>query len=373
MTKRGLMSKLVLLPFSKVYGAITYTRNKLFDLKVLKPTEFDIPVVCVGNLAVGGTGKTPLVEYVVKALRKKKNICVLSRGYRRRTKGFIMAGTHSKSDDIGDEAFQIYHKFGGSIAVAVCEDRVTGINEIRRINPAINMIVLDDGFQHRYVKPTVSIVVTEFAHPIYEDYMLPYGRLRENKRGINRADIVVVSKCPETIRPIDYRTTVTGLNLYPYPTQALYFSRYSYMPLEPVFPDVAMAVPFLDYLTSSDSILVVAGIGNPKPFVRKIKSYQARVKVDVYPDHHNYTKKDIDHILTRFRSLKGKQPIIVTTEKDAVRLACNPYYPYELKAHTYYLPVEVKITPPSEVKIHPFDQEPGIIEQIEKLLAEAGF
>ena len=155
MNRRTLLSKLVLLPCSKLYGAITYTRNKLFDMKVLKQTEFDIPIVCVGNLAVGGTGKTPLVEYIAGAFRKSRNVAVLSRGYHRSTKGFIMAGRNSTPRDIGDEAFQIYHKFDGKITVAVCEDRVFGINEIKRLNPSINMIILDDGFQHRYVKPTV--------------------------------------------------------------------------------------------------------------------------------------------------------------------------------------------------------------------------
>ena len=174
-------------------------------MKVLKQTEFDTAIVCVGNLAVGGTGKTPLVEYIAGEFRKTRNVAVLSRGYRRSTKGFIMAGRTSTPRDIGDEAFQIYHKFDGKVSVAVCEDRVFGINEIKRLNPSINLIILDDGFQHRYVKPTVSVVVSEYTNPVYRDSMLPYGRLREPRRGINRADIVVVSKCPENMRPMDYR------------------------------------------------------------------------------------------------------------------------------------------------------------------------
>ncbi|MDE5684712.1 MAG: tetraacyldisaccharide 4'-kinase [Muribaculaceae bacterium] len=362
MTRRTLLSKLVLLPCSKIYGAITYTRNKLFDMKVLKQTEFDTPIVCVGNLAVGGTGKTPLVEYIAGEFRKTRNVAVLSRGYRRSTKGFIMAGRTSTPRDIGDEAFQIYHKFGGKVTVAVCEDRVFGINEIKRLNPSINLIILDDGFQHRYVKPTVSVVVSEYTNPVYRDSMLPYGRLREPKRGINRADVVVVSKCPENMRPMDYRLVVKYFDLFP--SQYLFFSHFEYMPLEPVFPDMAMALPFLDYLTPQDSILAVAGIGNPRPFVKRLKSFAAKVKVDVFPDHHNYTKKDIEHILARFKSLKGNQRIIVTTEKDAVRLACNPYYPYELKAHTYYLPVEVNFDT--------FEEGPDLIEVIEKQIAAAG-
>ena len=363
MTKHALLSKLVLLPCSKLYGAITYTRNKLFDMRVLKQTEFDVPIVCVGNLAVGGTGKTPLVEYIAGAFRKSRKVAVLSRGYRRSTKGFIMAGRTSTPRDIGDEAFQIYHKFGGEVSVAVCEDRVFGINEIKRLNPAINLIILDDGFQHRYVRPTVSVVVSEYTNPVYTDTMLPYGRLREPRRGINRADVVVVSKCPDKMKPMDYRLVIKNFDLFP--SQYLFFSRFEYMPLEPVFPDMATAVPYLDWLTSSDSILAVAGIGNPRPFVKRPKSFAAKVKVDVFPDHHNYSKKDIEHILSRFKTLKGNQRIIVTTEKDAVRLACNPYFPYELKAHTYFLPVEVRFDT--------FEEGPGIVEVIEKQITAAGF
>lgn len=363
MSKRSLLSKIVLLPCSKVYGAITYTRNKLFDLKVLKQTEFPIPIVCVGNLAVGGTGKTPLVEYIANAFRTRRNVAILSRGYRRHTKGFIMAGKTSTPRDIGDEAYQIYHKFGGHVTVAVCEDRVAGINELIRLNPAINMVILDDGFQHRYVKPTVSIVVSEYAHPISQDSMLPYGRLREPARGINRADIVVVSKCPDKMRPMDYRLVVKDLDLFP--SQHLYFSHFEYLPLQPVFPEIAVTVPVAEYLAPTDSILAVAGIGNPRPFVKRIKSYGAKVKVDIFPDHHNYSRHDTEHILERFKSLKGKQRIIITTEKDAVRLAANPYFPYELKAHTFFLPVEVRFDA--------FENGADIIATIDKLISTAGF
>lgn len=330
----------MLRPCSKLYGLATFLRNKLFDWKILKSVEFDVPVLVVGNIAAGGTGKTPHVEYIASQFSKTERVAVLSRGYKRKTKGFVMAGANSTPRDIGDEAYQIYHKFGGRVIVAVCEDRVAGIRELLRIDPDISMIILDDAFQHRYVKPTVSIVVTEYNRPIYDDSLLPYGRLRESPRAINRADILIVSKCHEAMRPIDYRMEIKRYGLYPY--QSLYFSRFNYCNLTPVFPDVATSFPYLDWLTEDDSILAIAGIGNPRPFIRKLKSYNAVVKVDIFPDHHNFTRKDIDHITKRFNMLKGKQRIIVTTEKDAVRLANNPYYPYELKAHTYYLPVEVE-------------------------------
>lgn len=344
MKQRSLLAKMVLLPCSKLYGGITYTRNKLFDMHLLKQVDFDVPVVSVGNLAVGGTGKTPHVEYLIRAFRRKRHLAVLSRGYRRKTKGFIIAGRTSTPSDIGDESYQIYHKFGGDVVVAVCEDRVFGIRELMRLDPTIDMIILDDAFQHRYVHPAASIVITEYNHPLNEDRMLPYGRLREPARGINRADIVIVSKCPANMTPWDYRETVNRYNLFP--SQHLFFSHYAYQPLCPVFPDIATSVPYLDWLTSADSILAVAGIGNPRPFVRHLKSFGANVKVDIFADHHQYTKKDIVYILGRYKQLKGKQRIIITTEKDAVRLAANPYFPHELKAVTYFLPIEVEFAHP---------------------------
>lgn len=341
MTFKKFIAETVLLPCSKIYGMVTYMRNKFFEWGILKSVSFDVPVIVVGNVSVGGTGKTPHVEYVASLMMSTHRVAVLSRGYKRSTKGFVMADDRSSPRDIGDESYQIYHKFDGKVRVAVCEDRVSGIRKLLEIDPGINLIILDDAFQHRYVRPRVSIVVAEYRNPVYEDKMLPYGRLRENRRSIYRADIVVVTKCPENLKPMDYRVQARNYDLFPY--QHLYFSRFSYRPLKPVFPDNASSFPYLDYLTSDDSLLAVAGIGNPRPFVRYLKSFDAVVKVDVYPDHHSYTRKDFEHLLNRYHSLKGHHKIIVTTEKDAVRMINNPYFPHELKSITYYLPIEVEM------------------------------
>ena len=341
MTFKDFFAEAVLLPCSKIYGAATYLRNKFFEWGILKEVKFDVPVVAIGNLSAGGTGKTPHVEYVASLFESTHRVAVLSRGYKRETKGFVLADARSTPRTVGDESYQIYHKFEGRVHVAVCEDRVAGIRKLLEIDPSINLIILDDAFQHRYVKPTVSILVAEYNRPIYRDKLLPYGRLREGRRGVYRADILVVSKCPAGLRPFDYRVETRNYDLYPY--QHLFFSRFAYRPLKPVFPDNATSFPYLDYLTASDSLLAVAGIGNPRPFVRFLKDFDAVVKVDVYPDHHNYTRKDFDHLLARYRALKGRQRIIVTTEKDAVRMVNNPYFPHELKAVTYFLPVEVEM------------------------------
>lgn len=324
-------------------------RNKLFDWEIFNETEFGVPVITVGNLAVGGTGKTPLVEHIIRALGGEYRIAVLSRGYRRRTRGFVLAGKKTGPADIGDESYQIYHKFGRSVTVAVCENRVNGIKKLLEHDKKIQLIVLDDGFQHRYVRPTLSILVSEYSRPIYNDTVLPYGRLRESAMGVNRADIVLVTKCPSGLKPMEYRTVSNGYNLQPW--QQLFFSHIKYQPLRPVFGDVAQSVPYLDWLTENDSILAIAGIGNPRPFVKHLKHYSARVKVDIYPDHHRYTADDIRHFLERYRSLKGNRRIIITTEKDAVRLADNPDFPQELKAVTYYLPLEIEFD-------YPFDATP---------------
>lgn len=337
---RAIISKVILLPCSKIYGAVTYVRNKMFDWGILKQCEFDVPVVVVGNLTVGGTGKTPHVETIVEAMRHSHHVAVLSRGYKRSTKGFVLANQRSTPRDIGDEAYQIYHKFNGQVHMAVCENRVRGIEELLRIDQAINLIILDDAFQHRYVKPSVAILITEYGRPVYADKLLPYGRLRESVRGMHRADIVITTKCPDDIKDIDFRIVSKNLELFPY--QKLFFSRYAYQGLVPIFPDAVRSVPFLDWMSQNDTILAVAGIGNPRPFIRYLKSFLPRVKVNVFPDHHSYTRKDIDLIRNRYNSMKGENRIIVTTEKDAVRLECNPYFPHELKSVTFYLPIKVE-------------------------------
>ena len=331
-----------MLPCSKLYGFITFMRNQFFEWKLLPQHSFDVPVIVVGNLAVGGTGKTPHTEYIIEHLRHSFHIAVLSRGYKRKSKGFVLAGPGSRPRDIGDESYQIYHKFGGKVTVAVCEDRVAGIKELLRLKPDINLVVLDDAFQHRYVKPTVSILLTEFNRPLTKDKMLPYGRLREPLRGIMRANIVVATKCPENMNDLQYSLFKKELDLFPY--QDVFFSRYSYQHLVPMFPDHTASLPSLAWMDEGDSVLAVAGVENPRPFIRYLKSFMARVRVNIYSDHHVFTKKDMDTLLERYRTMRGNTRILVTTEKDAVRMIASPYFPEELKSVSYYLPIKVEFS-----------------------------
>lgn len=336
----SVLKSLLFKPLSVAYGAVTWTRNKLFDWGALKSKEFDIPIIVVGNLAVGGTGKTPHTEYIVNVLRKTYNVGILSRGYKRVTRGFVLATPHSTPRDIGDESYQMYHKFGRKVTVAVCEDRVAGISKMLEINPKLDVIVLDDAFQHRYVKPRISIVLTEYDNPVFEDSMLPYGRLRESSHGLLRADMVIATKCPADITPQDYSLFDKKLNLYP--SQLRFFSRFRYERLRPVFPDLAVETPRLSQLSEDDSVLALCGIGNPRPFVRHIKDYDVHVRVNVFPDHHEYTRADADLLTERFKSMAGENKYIITTEKDAVRLINNPYFPHELKPYIFFLPVRVE-------------------------------
>lgn len=340
MARNKLLSMLLLYPISKIYGVVMAVRNKMFEYGILKQQEFDIPIVVVGNIAMGGTGKTPHVEYIVESLLGKYNIGVLSRGYRRATKGFVLASPQSRPEDIGDESYQIYRKFGPDITVAVCEKRADGIRQMREINPALNMIILDDAFQHRYVKPSVSVILTEYNRPVFNDKILPYGRLRESARALNRADMVVVTKCPIDMKPMHYRLFEENLKLFPF--QKLYFSRYNYGHLVPIFPDEATDIPTLDSLRPDNSVLVITGVANPKPFVRFLRRNKAKVKLKRFTDHHNFTASDMEEIARLFDELPSANKFIVTTEKDAVRILNNPYFPHRLKKSIFYVPIKVE-------------------------------
>lgn len=341
MARSKILSMLLLYPVSRLYALGVWVRNRMFDNGFLKQQNFDIPVVVVGNLSMGGTGKTPHVEYLVEHLMEHHHVAVLSRGYKRATSGFVPATPQSRPEDIGDEPYQIYRKFGPAITVAVCESRVEGINRLREMDPSINLVILDDAFQHRYVKPTASVVLTEYSRPVFNDHIFPYGRLREPRGSLNRADIVVVTKCPPDMEPLQYRIFESNLNLFPF--QKLYFSTYSYGQLVEVFPEAAASVPDLNNLPQGTNILALSGVANPKPFVKHLRKRKAKVKLKRFADHHNFSAADLESVVKEFEALPANAPrFIVTTEKDAVRLFNNPYFPISLKPHIFYLPIKVQ-------------------------------
>ncbi len=331
----------LLTPLSWLYGMVVGVRNKLFDWGILKEVAFDIPVVGVGNITIGGTGKTPHVEYILECLRYRMNIAVLSRGYKRKTKGFIIASSKSTPDSIGDEPLQIYEKFGGRVKVAVCEDRVKGVKLLIEQFPQLDLIVLDDSFQHRYIKPKVNILLMDFVHPVYKDKLLPLGRLRESVNALDRADMVITTKCPENISALDMRIVSKHLNIMPY--QKLYFSSFVYGGLIPVFPDDCTDRFLIDDFGADDSVLLITGIANPRPFVNHFRKYPFKKRVLHFPDHYDFKRSDFDEIETKYHSGEGRRKLIITTEKDAVRIAHNPYFPQDLKPYVFYIPVGIRM------------------------------
>lgn len=321
------------------YGAGVWLHNWIYDAKIKKQKVFDVPVISVGNLTVGGTGKTPHVEYIVSKLADKYNIAVLSRGYKRKTSGFILASPFSTPEQIGDEPYQIYRKFGDKVKVAVCKNRKKGIERILKLFPDTNLVILDDAYQYRSIKPLISVLLLDHHRPIDNDSLLPLGRLREPRHATERADMIVITKCPSHMSPLDFRTYSKTVNCLRF--QKLFFSSITYKEIQPVFPDNSPYSISLEALTENDSVLLVTGIAYPRSFVTYFKSFPFKVRVMRFPDHHNFTKQDLKKIRDYYASMDGKRKIIVTTEKDSVRLLHNPYFPYRLKPYVFYLPINI--------------------------------
>lgn len=328
-----------LLPLSFLFGMVVSTRNKLFDWGILPSESFDVPVICIGNLTVGGTGKTPHTEYLVSILSKKYKVAVLSRGYKRKTSGFVLANEKTGVREIGDEPFQIKNKFPESI-VAVCESRRVGIRKLLEIHPEIDVVLLDDAFQHRYVKPGLSILLMDYNRKIYEDRLLPAGRLREPLWSKERANIMIVTKSPAATKPMDIRIISKYLTLRPH--QQLFFSSISYGRLYPVFPDRGGQMRELTSIDKKkESVLLVTGIASTKKLIADLEQYAENIVELNFPDHHNFDKKDIALIDQKFHQIHGDKKIILVTEKDAVRLQQTPMLSESMKQSMYYLPIEV--------------------------------
>lgn len=324
-----------LLPFAALYGTGVRLRNRLFDWEILSSENFPVPVISVGNITVGGTGKTPHTEYLIHLLSPKYKIAILSRGYKRKTKGFRIADDRSTSIEIGDEPFQMKRKFP-NVVVAVDANRRRGINKLLELYPDIEVILLDDAFQHRYVTPSTSILLTDFNRLIYEDKLLPAGRLREPISGKNRASIVIVTKCPKGIKPIDFRIITKHLQLYPY--QRLYFSTFAYGEIIPLFNGPERT---LDSLSCHHNVLIVSGIASPETFEQKIKATCTHARSIAFGDHHNFTAKDIAYIKT-ISEKENEAPVIIVTEKDAARLIHQKDIDERLRKSIYYLPLKVQ-------------------------------
>jgi tetraacyldisaccharide 4'-kinase len=320
----------LLLPLTLIYAAGVWLRNKFYDKGLFASHRFGISVVSIGNITVGGTGKTPHTEYLIDVLSKDFSLAVLSRGYKRKSKGFQYVETNDSISKTGDEPLQIKRKYPG-IVVAVDADRVQGIKRLQSDYPHLDLILLDDAFQHRRVAPSLNIVLIDYNRPVWDDAMLPSGRLRDCRSSLYRADIIVVAKCPANISQDDKRKYADKLKKYNKP---LYFSC-----LEPgkAYPLQASDKSVFD----SSNLLAISGIANPAVFFAQIeKQYtEALIEHCAFPDHHVFSEKDIRNILK-----KAESSTIVTTEKDSVRLIshfCETKR--QIPANIYCIPIKVKI------------------------------
>ena len=333
------MYKLLLFPLSLLYGFIISLRNFLYDSTIISSTSFEISTISIGNLSLGGTGKSPHLEYIIELLRNEFNIAVLSRGYKRKTKGFQIVKINTPYEEIGDEPKQFKLKFP-RVKVFVSENRVEGIKKINEIDKNIDVILLDDAFQHRKLKPKISILLTEYNNPFYEDKFFPLGNLRDSKKEYHRANIIIVTKCPQNIKPIDRRIIISKINLLPF--QSIYFTKINYDSIKPCFDNSNNLITIKQIKKEKYNILIVTGIAKHKYLLEYINTnINKQTKHLNFPDHNIYTKKNINTIAKLFSEMKNERKIIITTEKDAIKFKENKYIDSKLKQHIYYIPIKI--------------------------------
>lgn len=321
--------RILLFPLSLIYASVIKVRNFLFDKKILGSTKFNLPIICVGNLAVGGTGKSPMVELLIRTLKERFEIAVLSRGYKRKTKGYALASAQTTALDIGDEPMQFHLKFP-DVSVAVGEERMVAIPQLLHDRPGTRAIILDDAFQHRAVKAGLNILLTDYSNLFTRDWWLPSGDLRDAPSSYRRADVIIVTKCPENNSEEERRAITAEIN--PLKHQQVFFSSIQY------------GLPY--HITKGNNIvindkvevLLVSGIANPAPLKRWLGDRSRTYYEQAYGDHHIFTIDDLNHIIRRFNSISAHNKIILTTEKDAVRLI---KFRQELEDWPFYvLPIE---------------------------------
>jgi tetraacyldisaccharide 4'-kinase len=316
----------ILFPFSFLYGIVTDVRNYLYDKGFWNVTSFEIPIINVGNLTVGGTGKTPHVEYLIRLLKGKKAIVTLSRGYGRKTQGLIIADSLATAQTIGDEPYQFYRKFTNEIIVCVGENRVESVKKIFIQKPNTELIILDDAFQHRPIKPSLNILLMDYARPIYDDFTFPAGRLRERRHGAKRADIVIVTKCPDSIYLKKQEEIEHKLQAYLKVNTPIFYTKILY--------GKPQNCRLEEENIELQKVILLSGIANPKPFEEYAKKHLEVVNHLIFNDHHDFTEKDLIEISS------PKMPILMT-EKDMVKFI--PFLNHNLLKDVplYYLPIEI--------------------------------
>ena len=325
--------KFFLLPFAFVYGLIIYVRNWLYDSGFLKSIEFDFPIICIGNLSYGGTGKTPHIEYLIRLLSQQFRVATLSRGYKRKTSGYILADSKSEAEQVGDEPALLKKKFP-HIAVAVAEDRSIAIPQILSTLAQTDVILLDDAFQHRTVRSGLNMVLTKYSKPFTRDYIMPVGTLREYRNAYQRADFIIVTKCPRALGEAEKKSIINEIN--PRKGQLVFFSYINYHPAY-LITDSNKRVTANKQL----DIFLFTGIASSSELTDFLKEHMGKVYSMNFSDHHFFDRVDMENVTEAFNNIESKNKIILTTEKDAVRLYEHKQWILSKKLPIYVLPITV--------------------------------
>lgn len=318
--------RFLLYPFTLIYFFITSVRNMMYDKGILKSTSFNLPIICVGNLSTGGTGKSPVINYLIDIFKSEFSVAALSRGYKRKSKGFVIAEQTSTAREIGDEPLMFFKRhYGSKVIVAVDEDRVRGIKKLREIFPKVDVVLLDDAFQHRAVAAGLNILITDYSHLYSDDDLLPVGNLRESAAGAKRAQIVIVSKCPKELSNEEKQSIKA--TLIKRENQRLFFSYMKYAELvnvlNPLISENELQTSnlkpqppnFLKY-----DALLITGIAKPKPLKEHLSKHFNKITHMVFSDHHDFTTDDLSNARKIFDNIANHKKIIITTEKDWMRI-----------------------------------------------------
>lgn len=331
---QALVVKILLAPFSLLYGLGISLRDLLYRWGLLRGVRFGIPTISVGNLSIGGAGKSPHIEYLVRLLKDYIDVATLSRGYGRKSRGFMLVQPNNSAEQVGDEPLQFKRKFP-NITVSISESRTFAIPQLLKNNAAIQTVLLDDAFQHRAIQPALNILLTEFSHPYTRDYLLPSGRLREWRSAYRRADYIVVSKCPPVLEEAQRTAMTSELGLLP--RQKIFFSYYDYQRPQYIFDYRQQLI-----LDENLDVLVICAIARTQYLLDYLEPNVRSVKLLEYEDHHYFTKFDLSNLKTRFSQMEHKRKVILTTEKDAMRLQLHQSFIVENKLPVFAIPVEVK-------------------------------
>lgn len=330
---QNILFKILMSPFSLLYGLGVGLRNFFYKTDVLKAVEFDLPVISVGNLSIGGAGKTPHIEYLIRLLQPYINVATLSRGYKRKTKGYLKVEARNNAERVGDEPLQYKRKFP-EVLVTVAESRTFAIPKMIMEMPHLHTVLLDDAFQHLSIKPGLNILLTEYNYPFTRDYLLPSGRLREWRSAYKRADIIIVSKCPDQItaeQKLDFINEIAPLSY-----QKVFFSYYNYLePYHLYLPNRTIQ------LTEDLDVILICAIARTEYLVKYLENNVNYIQILEYEDHHYFSKYDVSHLKQSFDQIESDNKIILTTEKDAMRLELHKDFLEANNLPIFALPIEV--------------------------------